>query len=869
MAVFVTLATLGVRLMFSDWFASRPVLILFLIPIILSSYLGGLGPGMVSTLLSGLVTDFYFIPPVGSLAFARFVDFTQWFILLVAGTLISLLNERLHRLRRQAEILALKSQQAEERFRQLAEALPQMVWTTDAEGVCEYMSPQWLEYTGATMESQLGLGWIEVIHPDDRARTLEEKDRALADKNGFRVEYRIRRHDGHYRWFDTRAMPLRDETGRIIKWIGSSTDIQEQREVQEELRRGEQRFRTVVETGPDAIFIQTRGCFAYLNPTAVRLFGAVNAEQLIGQPVLDHFHPDYREGVRQRIQQLNQEQKEAPLITEQIVRCNGEAVDVEVSAVPFIYKGEHGALVFARDITLRKKVEQQLLLRGSALKAAANSIVILDKRGTIIWINPAFTKLTGYEEAEALGQSLRLTWPDPGDDVFYSAMWETVLAGNVWHGELLSRRKDGSLYTQEMTITPVYDEGHRISHFIAVKQDISDRKKAEEERKKLEGQLLQAQKLEAIGRFSGGIAHDFNNILAAVAGNARISLDELPPVHPAREYIGEIEKSVVRARDLVRRLLTFTRQEESVRVPIELPLVIEEAVKMLRPLLPAMIEIRTHCNGEIPKVNADATQIHQIIMNLGTNAMHAMADTGGVLSLDLETVTLDASHAKLAPELYEGRFVRLMVRDTGCGMDQSTAEHIFEPFFTTKGVGEGSGLGLSMVHGIMKSHHGAITVYSQAGRGTVFRLYFPAMESATESKAMPPTPLPYGHGEHVIYVDDEKPLVFVSMKIIEKLGYKVSGFSNPMEALDCFRANPSGYDAIVSDCSMPGMSGYNLVKSLREIRPDFPAALASGYVREQDMDAARKVGVTHFIAKPSTIDELANVLHQLLASKTV
>ncbi len=866
-AILVTLATLGVRLVFKDWFADRPVLILFLIPIIISSYWGGLGPGMVSTILSALVADYFLIPPIGSLEFGRFVDFSQWCLLAVAGILISLLNERLHRLRWQAEALALKSRQAEERFRQLAEALPQLVWTTNAEGECEYLSPQWLEYTGASMESQLGLGWIEVIHPDDRTRTLEEKHRALDTKNEFRVEYRIRRHDGCYRWFDTRAVPLRDAKGRIIKWIGSSTDIQDQREVQEELRKGEQRFRTVVETGPDAIFIQTRGCFAYLNPTAVRLFGATSAEQLIGRSVLDHFHPDYRDAVRQRIQQLNQEHQVAPLVNEQIIRCNGEAVDVEVSAVPFVYKGEHGALVFARDITLRKKVEQQLLLRGSALKAAANSIAILDNRGEIIWINPAFTKLTGYDESEVFGKSLRLTRTEAQDEAFYTGMWQSVITGNVWRGELQGRRKDGSVYTEEMTITPVYDEDRRITHFIAVKQDISARKTAEEDRKRLEAQLLQAQKMEAIGRFSGGIAHDFNNILAAVAGNARIASEELPPAHSARTQIEEIEKAVIRARDLVRRLLTFTRHEESVRVPMDLPLAIEEAVRMLRPLLPAMIEIRSRCIGPIPRISGDATQIHQIIMNLGTNAMYAMADLGGVLELDLEAVTIDATQARETPELSEGRFVRLTVCDTGCGMDDSTAEHIFEPFFTTKGVGEGTGLGLSMVHGIMKSHKGVITVYSLAGRGTIFRLYFPAMEAPNERTPTAPSTIPHGHGEHILYVDDEKALVTVSKMIIKKLGYQVTGFTNPAEALESFRANPNAYDAIISDYSMPGITGFNLIKSMRDIRPHFPAALASGYVRDQDTDAAFKAGVKHFIAKPSTIDELANVLQQILSEK--
>lgn len=751
-AILLTVGTLLLRLSITSWFGDRPLLILFMIPIIIAAYLGGLGPGLLATGLAGLGTNYYLFPPLQSLFIYRLADAAQWLVFIASGILIALLSGRLHRFRQQAESLAQQSRQVEEQirareehFRQLAESLPQLVWTATTDGTCDYFGPQWLEYTGAKPESQLGLGWLEQVHPDDRQRLLQEWKVTLAVDLDFQTEIRIRRHDGIYHWFDTRAIPLRDATGKIIKWFGSNTDIEEQKRNEQEQTQRQEQFRTVVENAPDAIFVQTHGCFAYVNPQAVHLFGATSPEQLIGRSVLEMFHPDHREGVKARIRKLNEERKMVPQIIEKIIRCDGTEIDVEVSAAPFLYQGTHGALVFFRDI--------------------------------------------------------------------------------------------------------------------------SKRLESERDKERLERQLLQSQKMDALGRLSGGIAHDFNNILAAIAGNVKVSLLNLPEHVPIRQNLLEIDQAARRAADLVRRILTFSRQEEPIRRPLELQIVVAEAVRLLRASLPAMIEIRSHLPPSTPRISGDATQIHQIIMNLGTNAAHAMINQRGSIEFTLETVDLTSPQAEAIPDITPGRYARLTVSDTGEGMNKATTERIFEPFFTTKGVGEGTGLGLSVVHGIIKNHQGAITVCSQPGQGSVFHLYFPVTEIMDEKNKSRSTSAPRGNQERILFVDDEKALVMVSKLILEKVGYRVTGFTIPTEALEAFRANPDGFDLVVTDCSMPGMSGFELARQIRQLRPDCPIILSSGYVRKQDLEEAKALNIHHFISKPNTIDEMETVLHEVLSSK--
>ncbi len=424
--------------------------------------------------------------------------------------------------------------------------------------------------------------------------------------------------------------------------------------------------------------------------------------------------------------------------------------------------------------------------------------------------------------------------------------------------ELRGRRKDGTSFPLEISLGPlVTSEGTWISSTVV---DIS-------ERKKLEQQLQVSQRLESVGQLAAGIAHDFNNILTAITGNAKLALSALVADHPVRENVAEIQKASLRATQLVRQILTFGRQQAPKREVIRLAPVVDEALKLIRAALRAGIDIRTHFDPELPDVFADSTQIHQVVMNLATNAADAMTNQSvGLLEIRSESVTVDADLARVTPDLHEGAYVRLSIRDSGCGMDKATTARIFEPFYTTKPVGEGTGLGLSVVHGIMKTHGGAITVYSETGKGTVFQLYLPAAQVAAEEARPQHTQGEFrGHGERVLYVDDEEPLVLLMTRMLTQLGYKVTGCTEPTKALEMFRLGPHDFDVVVSDLSMPQMSGIDLARDLLQTRPGMPILIASGYIRREDNEGVRSLGLPDLLLKPDTIEELGHSLHNIFA----
>jgi signal transduction histidine kinase len=388
-----------------------------------------------------------------------------------------------------------------------------------------------------------------------------------------------------------------------------------------------------------------------------------------------------------------------------------------------------------------------------------------------------------------------------------------------------------------------------------------ERDDAARERRALEDQLRHAQKMEALGTLAGGIAHDFNNILTAIGGNAELGLVDLPDGHPARESFAEIFKAHNRARDLVKRILLFSRRQDTSRERLSLTPIVEDAAKLLRASLPPMIDIRTRFEASTPVVLGDATQIHQIVMNLGTNAAHAMAAQGGELSIVVETVHVGGADP-LPTDLHPGDHICLTVSDNGVGMSREVLDRCFEPFFTTKGHG-GTGLGLSVVHGIVREHQGAITIDSQLGHGSTFRVYFPASDRSDEVRGVTDTPPRRGHGEHVMYVDDEEAIVLMMARLLERLGYRCTGFTNAPAALQAFRTTPDEFNAVITDFSMPGMTGAMLVDEIRKTRPNIPIAVVSGSGDETVATALDSLSVAR-LAKPVALETIGHVLAAIL-----
>jgi nitrogen-specific signal transduction histidine kinase len=398
-------------------------------------------------------------------------------------------------------------------------------------------------------------------------------------------------------------------------------------------------------------------------------------------------------------------------------------------------------------------------------------------------------------------------------------------------------------------------------------RDLTETSQAEEARAHLEMQLRQAQKMEAIGTLAGGIAHDFNNILGAVLGNAELALSTMAAENAARPFVQQILKSADRASSLVRQILAFSRPHDQQRRPLRLDGVIREAVQLLRSTLPTSIVITTDIESATPTVLADSGQVHQVLMNLCTNAGHAIGERPGRLRIALNAVDLDAAAAAAIPELGAGRFAVLSVSDDGIGMDRETLLRIFEPFFTTKEPGVGTGLGLSVAHGIMRAHEGSIRVETERGRGTTFHLYFPASQAAPAAEvAEAEAPPPRGRGERVMLIDDEIALVTVGRMVLERYGYSVTTFTDPVAALAALTHGAADVRLVLTDLTMPGIGGLELAREVQRMRPGLPVLLTTGYTGKLDSVTLGKDGVVGVIQKPFTATALGHAVHAALGA---
>ena len=397
-----------------------------------------------------------------------------------------------------------------------------------------------------------------------------------------------------------------------------------------------------------------------------------------------------------------------------------------------------------------------------------------------------------------------------------------------------------------------------------LKREIEDRKRAEREKQKIAGRLRQAQKMESIGTLAGGIAHDFNNILSAIMGYTEMTLYKLSSDDKSKSNLEHILQASNRAKDLVNQILAFSRQSEQTRKPVQIAPLVKETLKLMRASLPTTIEIREEIKEQGALVEADPTQIHQVLMNLCTNASDAMGEKGGVLEVNLDRINLDDTQTALSyPDLNPGIYELLSVSDTGKGMDEATMERIFDPYFTTKKPGKGTGMGLAMSHGIVKSHGGGIQVHSEVGKGTTFQILLPSIDGVPKTEEEALKPLPTGE-ERILFVDDEVALVDLGKQMLEHLGYSVDAKTSSIEALETFRSRPNDFDLIVTDKTMPNLTGFDLGKECKKIRPDIPIVLCTGFSESTLLLRAGSMGISEIIMKPLLMRDLAEVVRKVL-----
>ncbi|NOZ62183.1 MAG: PAS domain S-box protein [Calditrichaeota bacterium] len=505
----------------------------------------------------------------------------------------------------------------------------------------------------------------------------------------------------------------------------------------------------------------------------------------------------------------------------------------------------------------RKKAEEDRNRLATAIQYTADGIVVTDENAKILYVNPAYEKITGYSAEELTGKNPKILKSGVHDKAFYRNLWETLTAGKIWKGRFTNRRKSGSNYEEEATISPIYDENGNIINYVAVKRDVT-------EQLNLQARLKQAEKMEAIGTLAGGIAHDFNNIIAAIIGYAELSQDDVQDER-INHNLAQILKASQRAKDLVQQILAFSRRSDEQRRPLQVALIVKEAMKLLRATIPATIDIKTTIENARSYILADPTQIHQLMMNLCTNAAHAMREKGGTLEVHLRDVEMDEESVKQYQELKTGSYVKLMVKDTGLGIDPQIIDRIFEPYFTTKGVGDGAGMGLALVHSIVKSYRGEIVVYSEKGKGTTFNIFLPRIEGPVREEREEKKKLPRGT-ENILYVDDEKNIVSVSSQILHRLGYEVSMATSGERALAIFEKDPQEFDLVITDQTMPKMTGAELAKKILAIRPDMPIILCTGFSEVVSKEKAKQMGIAEFLMKPLFSEDLANIVRKVLDS---
>jgi len=563
------------------------------------------------------------------------------------------------------------------------------------------------------------------------------------------------------------------------------------------------------------------------------------------------------------IQQMNNPKSSIPSVEEMVpnhcrLRVENNCllpVDVKIRRVQ--WDNRQAFLISCMDITQQLVIEKERNRLVTAIEQTADGIIITDSSGAIQYTNPAFTSVTGYSAAEVLGENPRILKSNNHDDQFYAQMWSTIRRGETWQGRMSNRTKDGEEYWQVATISPVLDTSGIITHFVGVQRDITSELKLEE-------RLRQSQKLEAIGTLAGGIAHDFNNILYALLGNSQLALDDIPPEHPAYLPMIEIVKAGERGSELVAKMLAFGQRSEKQRMIKPLQPIVREVMELVRASLPTTISIKLDLAEKCPDAWLDETQIHQAVLNLCTNAAHAMRDGGGVLTLGLQPKTVLDNTPEILSGIIPGQYLLLSVSDTGTGMDEIVLSRIFEPYFTTKQSDEGTGLGLASVHGIVSNHDGNILVESTVGKGSTFALYFPAavgVASVNEEKSLLEGRTE-GHGR-VMIVDDERMITDVVIRGLRKLGFEVTGFTDSQKALEAFRDDPSAFDVVVTDQTMPKLTGHELAIQLSSLRPDLPIILSTGYSESISQRDLKSAGISHFLPKPLRIRELAALLCEI------
>jgi two-component system, cell cycle sensor histidine kinase and response regulator CckA len=627
-------------------------------------------------------------------------------------------------------------------------------------------------------------------------------------------------------------------------------------------RREEQRLRAVEEQLAGLLDLAPMGVFLlavdntviYANKEAEHMIAEDGEEKVIGRCFIDLLHPDSRLPVAASIRDLAAGQA-ISMDSLQLLRFFGNVRDVVITATPYRLGQQSQCIVIVRDVTEERRTAARQRRLAAAVDQVKEAVLIADSTGIIDYVNAALSEMTGYSREECGGQPVRMLWAREQDAHFSQKIEDVVDLGEVWRGRIVNQRKNGSLFVAAATVSPVRDAGGAVTHFVVVQRDITHEVE-------IESRMRQAQKMEAIGTLAGGIAHDFNNILGGIIGFTDMALLHSPPDSEIHHNLLHIRQGGKRAADLVQQILTFSRQSAMEKVPVGVAPLIKESLRLLRATLPSTIDIIQDLQADDAMVMAAPVQIQQIVMNLCANAFYSMREMGGHLTIRLDHKT--RAELGKVEENGGGDWVALVVEDTGQGIEGDMLQRIFTPFFTTKEPGEGTGMGLSVVHGIVQELGGEITVQSQPGTGTVFTVLLPVVSHGLSgSLTSSEEPLPTGT-EHILIVDDEQEIRETCRMMLAHLGYTVTTTGNPLEVLTLIEQAQPPVDLVITDQTMPKMTGVDLTTELRRFRPDMPVILCTGYSDRLNYDIAREAGACDLLMKPMDLRGLSTAVRSAL-----